>query len=327
MSALVLDAPHPFSGASGWLSRIGNTPLVQLPASVVGELAPGVSVWAKCEMANPGGSVKDRPALAMVLDAERAGRLAPGATLLDASSGNTGIALAMIAAARGYRLVLCLPKNANQERQRLLRAYGAEIVFTSPLEGTDGAILRARALAAEHPDWAYLDQYSNDANWRAHFASTGPEIAEQTAGRLTHFVATVGTSGTLTGVGRYLREARPHVQLIEVQPDGPFHGLEGLKHMPSALVPRIYDPALADRRLGAPTEPAFAMVRALAREAGLLVGPSAGAAVWAAREVAKELEQGLVVTVLCDSGSRYLSESHIFAEPQLGDSPASERTP
>lgn len=306
---------HPFEGASGWLSRIGDTPLVPIPASVTGPLAPGVELWGKAELANPGGSVKDRPALAMVLDAERRGLLRPGATLLDASSGNTGIALAMIAAARGYRLVLCLPKNANAERQRLLRAYGAEVVFTSPLEGSDGAILRARALAAEHPDWVYLDQYSNPANWRAHYATTGPEIVTQTGGRISHFVATVGTSGTFTGVGRYLRDTRPQVARVEVQPDSPFHGLEGLKHMESAIVPAIYDPELPTRRLGAPTEPAFEMVRRMARHAGLLVGPSAGAAVWAAVEVARELHTGVVVTVLCDSGSRYLSDAHLWETP------------
>lgn len=307
------DAGHPFAGATGLLSLVGDTPLIRLDA--VDALVPeGVSVWGKAEWFNPGGSVKDRPALSMVLDAERRGALKPGDTLLDASSGNTGIAYAMIAAARGYRLKLCLPTNANEERKRLLRAYGAEIVLTSPLEGSDGAIRKAREIAAEEPSLFYVDQYANDANWRAHYGSTAPEIWRQTAGRLTHLVTTLGTSGTFVGCARWIRERAPHVRVTAVQPDSPFHGLEGLKHMETAIVPPIYDPALADRHLGAPSEASFDMVRRLAR-AGLLIGPSGGAAVWAAVEVARGLDEGVVVCILPDSGNRYLSESHLWRSP------------
>lgn len=305
----------PFDGASGLLAHVGRTPLVRLRDSVAGIVPDGVEVHVKCEWFNPGGSVKDRAALAMVLDAERRGRLRPGATILDASSGNTGIAYGLVAAQRGYRLVLCLPKNANTERKRLLAAYGVEVIETSPLEGSDGAIRKARELAAADPSLVYLDQYGNDWNWRAHYGSTGPEIRHDTGGRVTHFVATVGTSGTFTGTVRYLKEHLPSLVAVEVQPDGPFHGLEGLKHMESALVPRIYDPGLADRRLGAPTEASYAWMRRLARDEGLLVGPSGGAAVWAAVEVAARLERGVVVTVLPDSGTRYLSEAHLRSEP------------
>jgi cysteine synthase B len=266
----------------------------------------------KVEAANPGGSVKDRAARAMVADAERRGRLVPGTTILEASSGNTGIALAMIAARRAYSLVLCLPRNANSERKALLRAYGATVIDTDPLEGSDGAIRRARALAAEHPEWAYLDQYANPANVRAHFETTGPEIEAATGGQVTHFVACVGTGGTFTGTGRYLRSRIPGVRLVEVQPDAPFHGLEGMKHMDTAIVPPIWDPALADERRGAPTEAAYEWVRRLARTEGLLVGPSGGAAVWAAVDVASKLDAGLVVTVLPDSGARYASDGHLW---------------
>jgi cysteine synthase B len=308
------SAVHPFHGADGVLRGVGNTPLVRLARSVEGLVKPGVEVWVKLEGANPGGSVKDRAALSILLDAERKGRLKPGGVVLDASSGNTGIAYAMVCARRGYHLKLCLPKNANGERKALLRAYGAEIIETSPLEGSDGAIRRARELASENPDWLYLDQYGNDANWRAHFHSTGPEIWRDTNGRVTHFVATVGTSGTLMGTGRFLKSKRPDITLVEVQPDSPFHGLEGLKHMESAIVPPIYDDALADVRVGAPTEPAYDWVRKLAREEGILVGPSSGASVWAALQVAKTLDDGVVVAMTCDSGMRYLSETHLWTD-------------
>jgi cysteine synthase B len=305
---------HPFEGASGLLATIGRTPLLRLRDGVLGLVPNAVEIWVKAEGFNPGGSVKDRPALAMILDAERRGILRPGMTLLDASSGNTGIAEAMIAASRGYRAMICLPENANAERKRLLRAYGAEIVPTSPLEGSDGAIRKARALSAENPDLVYLDQYSNAANWGAHFGSTGPEIAEMLGERLTHFVATVGTSGTFMGVARFLREKIPTVRLVEVQPESPFHGLEGLKHMESAIVPAIYDASLADERLGAPTEEAYDWVRRLARTEGLLVGPSGGAAVWAAVNVAQTIRSGVIATVLPDSGSRYVSEHHLWGK-------------
>lgn len=304
---------EPSSGrrGDGLLAQIGNTPLIDLTPILADRIPQGVSIHAKCEWFNPGGSVKDRPARSMVLDAERRGVLEPGGTIIDASSGNTGIAYAMIAAARGYRLVLCLPGNANTERKNLLRAYGADIVGTDPLEGSDGAIRRARELAAKYPSWVYLDQYSNPANWRAHFETTGPEIWRQTDGRITHFVSTVGTSGTFTGTGRFLRATNPEIELVEVQPDAPFHGLEGLKHMESAIQPAIWSPSLADVRLGAPTEESFAQVRELARN-GVLVGPSAGAAVWSAVQVAQRIDRGTIVTVLCDSGQRYLSDTHLW---------------
>ncbi len=297
----------------GLLDQIGNTPLLDLTDALGDSLPPGVRVLAKAEWFNPGGSVKDRAARAMVLELERQGRLSPGATLLDASSGNTGIGLAMVAAARGYRLVLALPKNANAERRQLLAAYGAEVVLTSPLEGSDGAIAEAQRLAEENPSWTYLNQYGNDANWRAHFESTGPEIVTQAPGPVTHFVATVGTGGTFTGVGRYLKEHDPSVQLVELQPDSPFHGLEGVKHMESSLVPSIWDADLADRRLGVPTEASYEWVRTLAAR-GILVGPSGGAAVWGAVAVAAELTEGIIVTVFPDSGLRYLSDRHLWEE-------------
>ena len=242
-----------FSRSTGELvDQIGNTPLLDL-TEILGDAIPdGVRVLAKAEWFNPGGSVKDRAALSMVQDLERRGRLGPGSVMLDSSSGNTGIALSMIAAARGYRLVLALPKNANAERRQLLAAYGAEIIDTSPLEGSDGAIRGARRLAAENADWVYVDQYNNPANWRAHFETTGPEIMADAPGPVSHFVATVGTGGTFTGVGRYLKGIDQSVTLVELQPDSPFHGLEGLKHMETAIVPRIWDSELADVRLGVP---------------------------------------------------------------------------
>jgi S-sulfo-L-cysteine synthase (O-acetyl-L-serine-dependent) len=306
---------HPFAGATGLLARVGNTPLVRL-RRVVDLLPDSVEVWAKLEGMNPGGSVKDRAALAMVLAAERDGRLTKDKEILDASSGNTGIAYGLIAALRGYKVTLCLPKNANDERKATLRAFGVRIVETSPLEGSDGAILRARELALEDPDrYLYLDQYGNDANWRAHYETTGPEIWAALEGRVTHFVTTLGTSGTFMGVSRFLKSKNAAIRCVSVEPESPFHGLEGLKHMESAIVPPIYDPTLADGRIGAPTEPALALVRRLAHEEGLLVGPSSGAGLWAALEEAKALDAGVVVTVFPDRGERYLSEPHIFGAP------------
>ncbi|MCA9571200.1 MAG: cysteine synthase family protein [Myxococcales bacterium] len=310
--ASLLYPDDPFEGAQGLLASVGNTPLVRIQGAIRGLVPDGVEIWGKCEWFNPGGSVKDRAALAMVLDAERRGVLTPGRTILDASSGNTGISYALIAAARGYRLKLCLPTNANEERKLILGAYGAELVLTDPLEGSDGAIRKARELAAADPDLVYLDQYGNDANWRAHHGSTGPEIWRQTDGRVTHFVSALGTSGTFMGTSRFLKEVAPHVQVHALQPDSPFHGLEGLKHMESAIVPRIYDEALADVHLEAPTEAAYVMARRLATEDGLLVGPSAAAAVWGCVQVAQGLTEGVIVTILCDSGTRYLSEDHIW---------------
>ena len=295
----------------GLRERVGNTPLVRL-RKLSAELKPGVEVWVKCEWFNPGGSVKDRAA-AWILDAAVAsGELRPGRRILDASSGNTGIAYAWLAASLGVPVTLCLPANANAERKRILAAYGVELVLTDPLEGSDGAILKARELARDTERYLYLDQYANEANWRAHFESTGPEIWAQTQGRVTHFVATLGTSGTFTGTGRFL--GPKGVELVSVQPDSPFHGLEGLKHMETAIVPPIYDPQLADRELEAPTEESFALVRRLAREEGLLAGISSGAAVWAALKVARELDEGVVVAMLPDSGERYLSEPHVWEE-------------
>lgn len=304
--SLTLEKPATRSRPAGILELIGGTPLVDL-SRLAG--MPGVRLYAKAEHANPGGSVKDRPALAMVEDAERRGLFAAGRRLLDATSGNTGIAYAMIGAAKGIPATLCLPGSASPERKRILRAYGAELRITDPMAGSDGAILEARRLVAEEPErWAYLDQYSNPENWRAHYRATGPEIWEQTDGTVTHFVTGLGTSGTFMGVGRFLKERAPGIRLISVEPDSPFNGLEGMKHMASAIVPPIYDPALADEAREMATERAYAMVKRLAREAGLLVGISSGCNVAAALDVASGLEEGVVVTVLCDGADKYLSD-------------------
>jgi cysteine synthase B len=287
---------------------IGDTPLIDLSALTERD---EVRLYAKAEYANPGGSVKDRPALSMILDAERRALLAAGGPrrILDATSGNTGIAYAMIGAARRIPVTLCLPDSASPERKKILAAYGAELHLTDPLAGSDGAILEARRLAAESPErYAYLDQYGNPENWRAHYRTTGPEIWRQTGGAITCFVTGLGTSGTFMGVGRYLRERAPGVRLVSIEPDGPFHGLEGMKHMASAMVPPIYDAGLADEAREVSTEAAYAMVKRLAREMGLLVGVSAGANVAAALSVAGELASGVVVTVLCDNADKYLSE-------------------
>ncbi len=287
---------------------VGNTPLIRLERVTAG-LSPQVEVYAKAEWFNPGGSVKDRPALQIIREAEEKGLLTPDKVLLDATSGNMGIAYAMFGAARGFRVRLVIPENASPERISVLRAYGAELVFSDPLEGSDGAIREAQRLAAADPERTfYADQYNNPANWRAHFRTTGLEVWQQTGGRVTHFVAGLGTSGTLMGAGRRLKAFNPDIQLIGVQPDAPFHGLEGLKHMATAIVPGIYRPELVDRQLTVRTEEAYAMVRRLAREEGLFVGVSAGAALVAALEVARELEQGVIVTVFPDSGYKYLSE-------------------
>jgi len=288
------------------LELIGNTPLIDL-SELTGR--DEVRLFAKAEFTNPGGSVKDRPALAMMLDAERRGLLAEGKRLLDATSGNTGIAYAMIGAALGVPVTLCLPDSASLERKKILRAYGAELRLTDPMSGSDGAILEARRLVAGEPErWVYLDQYSNPENWRAHYRRTGPEIWEQTGGAVTHFVTGLGTSGTFMGVGRFLRDTKPEIRLISFEPDSPFHGLEGMKHMASAIVPPIYDPALADEATELPTEEAYRMVKRLARETGLLVGISSGCNVAAALKVAAGLRAGTVVTVLCDSADKYLSD-------------------
>jgi cysteine synthase B len=290
-------------------SQIGNTPLLRLRRLASG-LSSGVEILAKAEHLNPGGSVKDRPALSMIVDGERCGHLYPGKIILDATSGNTGIAYAMVGAARGYGVTLCLPANASVERKHILRIYGAEIVETDPLQGSDGAQIVAREMAARDPaKYFYPDQYNNDANWRAHYETTGPEIWEQTEGRITHFVAGLGTCGTFTGVGRRLKELKPSVRLISMEPDSPIHGLEGLKHLPSSRMPGIFDPALADEQIEIATEEAQAMTRRLAREEGLFVGVSAGANVLAALTLARALpRESVVVTILCDGGERYMSE-------------------
>ena len=293
----------------GLLSRVGGTPLLRL-RRVARDVPAGVEVWAKAEHLNPGGSVKDRAALAMVLEGEREGRLTPGKTILDATSGNTGIAYAMIGAARGYPVALCLPRNAGAGRKRILRAYGAELVETDPTRSTDGAQLVAREMAARDPDkYFYPDQYNNPANWRAHYEGTAPEIWQQSAARVTHFVAGLGTTGTFVGTTRRLKEYDPRVRAVAVQPDSPLHGLEGLKHLPTAIVPGIYDAALADEHATVSTEDAQEMRRRLAHEEGLLVGTSSGANVFAALRLARTLPGGsVVVTVLCDGGERYLGE-------------------
>jgi len=299
--------------ASSVLELIGGTPLVRLPHFE--RETPGVELYAKAEWQNPGGSVKDRAAARMIADGEASGRLRPGLTIVDATSGNTGIAYAMVGAARGYKVKLCLPENASPERKLILRAFGAELVLTSPLEGTDGAIREVRRMVAEDPDrYFYPDQYSNDSNWRAHFDTTAPEIIEQTGGRLTHFVAGLGTSGTFVGTSRRLRQFNPAIRMISFQPDSPFHGLEGLKHMGSAMVPAIYDASLADEDLAVSTEAAHSLVRRLAREEGLMVGISSGAALSATLKVARGLERGVIVTVFPDGAEKYLSESFWTAE-------------
>jgi S-sulfo-L-cysteine synthase (O-acetyl-L-serine-dependent) len=293
---------------------VGHTPLVRLRAF---ETKPDVEIHAKLESKNPGGSVKDRAALAMILDGERRGALAPDRVLLDATSGNTGIAYAMFAAAAGYRVRLCVPANVTPERVRLLRAYGADVVLTDPMEGSDGAIREARRIHASDPDrYFYPDQYNNPANWRAHYETTGSEIIEQTGGRVTHFVAGLGTSGTFVGTGRRLREWRPAVRLVSVQPASPLHGLEGLKHMATAIVPGIYDPDLADEDVRVTTEEAHEVTRRLARNAGLVAGPSSGAALAASIRLAGTLDRGVIVTIVPDAGDRYLSED-FWSRPTL----------
>jgi cysteine synthase B len=307
MATNLLEVPVAAISGGGIESGIGSTPLIRL-RQVVDSLSAGVSIFAKAEHLNPGGSIKDRPALSMILDGERGGKLRPGMTILDASSGNTGIAYGMIGAARGYRVTICLPKNASLHRKRILRAYGVEVIETDPLMATDGAQLLARELFAKEPDkYFYPDQYNNPANWRAHYKSTAPEIWEQTEGRITHFVAGLGTSGTFVGTTRRLKELNPSITAVAMQPDSPLHGLEGLKHMETAMVPGIYDSLLADANVTVATEDAEVMVRRLAQEEGLLVGMSSGANVFAAIRLASSVPPGsVVVTILCDAGERYI---------------------
>lgn len=291
---------------AGITTLIGNTPLLRI--RLFEREFPRVEVYAKAEWFNPGGSVKDRAALSMIVDGEKRGALTRGKTIIDSTSGNTGIAYALVGAAKGYRVKLVMPGNVSAERKALVVAYGAEIVYSDPLEGSDGAILKVRELVVEDPDaYFYPDQYSNPANWRAHYEGTAVEILEQTAGRLTHFVAGLGTTGTFVGTSRRLKEHDPSIRTIAVQPEDSFHGLEGLKHLPTAIVPKIWDASTADEIWGCPTEPAYDMARAVARSEGLLVGHSSGAALWAVRRVAESIGEGVIVTVFPDSGDRYLS--------------------
>jgi cysteine synthase B len=322
------EPSHPVTegeGASGrrgeaLVAGIGNTPLLpldallrdRLPGSLTGARPASIEFFGKAEWCNPGGSVKDRAAARIVAEARRAGQLGPGKILLDSTSGNTGIAYAMLGAALGFPVTLCVPENVSPERKRILQAYGANIIYTDAAEGSDGAIKIARQYAARHPDlYFYADQYSNDANWRAHYETTANEIWQQTEGRITHFVAMLGTTGTFVGTTRRLKELNPEIRCISLQPDSAFHGIEGAKHLPSAVVPGIYDPSLADENLEISTEDAHVMARRLAREQGLLVGVSAAAAVVGCLRVAERLgkdQRATIVTILCDSGEKYLSE-------------------
>jgi cysteine synthase B len=294
------------------LERIGNTPLLRFD-QLTAEL-PGVTLLGKAECHNPGGSVKDRAASNIVAQGRRSGLFGAGKTLLDATSGNTGIAYAMLGAAEGFPVTLCMPTNVSDERKKILAAYGANIIYTDPGEGSDGAIRMAREMAAKHPElYFYADQYSNDANWQAHYYGTANEIWQQTFGRITHFVAMLGTSGTFMGTTRRLRELHPSIRCISLQPDSSFHGIEGAKHMASAIVPKIYDPALADENVEIATEDAHAMARRVARECGLLLGISAAAGIVGSLKIAERLQlrkeqRAVVVTILCDSGDKYLSE-------------------
>jgi cysteine synthase B len=289
------------------LQQIGNTPLLKL-ARVAADLRPGVEVYAKAEWFNPGGSVKDRPALRMVEQAEMGGELTPDRTIIDATSGNTGIGYALVGAAKGYRVTLVMPENVSEERKQVARAYGAELILSDPLEGTDGAIRLARQLVAAHPErYYYPNQYDNDENWKAHYYGTANEIWRQTQGRVTHFLAGLGTSGTFMGVSRRLKELNPAVRVLAVEPADELQVIEGLKHMDTAIVPGIYDPRLKDGEMRVEAEDAWLMARRLAREEGLFVGFSAGAAVHAAFAFARSLDHGLVVTVLPDGGAKYVS--------------------
>jgi cysteine synthase B len=297
---------------AGLEAHVGNTPLIPL-RRITSYLHPRVQVLAKAEWFNPGGSVKDRPALSIIHNAMRQGELTPGRRLMDSTSGNMGIAYATFGATMGVRVTLVLPANASPERIAILRALGADLVMTDPSEGSDGAVRLARKMAEANPGrYYYANHYDNPANWQAHYQTTGPEIVSQTGGAVTHFVAGVGTSGTLTGAGRFMREYNPAIKIIAVQPDRPMHGLEGLKHMPTAIKPAIYDPTFPDRIVTVETEAAYEMVHRLAGEEGLFVGISSGAAAVAALEVAEKLEDGTVVTLFPDAGYKYLSDKGLW---------------
>ena len=291
---------------SDLLDRIGDTPLLRI--RLFEDELPGVTVLAKAEFMNPGGSVKDRPALRMIEQAEADGRLTRDRTILDSTSGNTGIAYAMVGAAKGYRVKLVMPSNVSAERKQLVAAYGAEVVYSDPMEGSDGAIRLCREILGADPGRYFMpDQYNNDDNWKAHYHGTAEEIWRQSEGRLTHFVASLGTSGTFVGCTRRLHELNPSIRCISVQPDNPWHGLEGLKYMETAIVPGIWDGSLADEEHWAPTEESYELAGLLAARQGVLVGHSSGANLWAAREVGREAQNAVIVTILCDGGARYLS--------------------
>jgi len=298
---------------AGITRLIGNTPLIRV--RLFEQEFPELEVYAKAEWFNPGGSVKDRPALAMIEDGEKRGALTHQKTIVDSTSGNTGIAYALVGAAKGYRVKLVMPGNVSSERKALVTAFGAEIVYSDAAEGSDGAIRMVRELVEQDPDqYFYPDQYSNPANPRAHYEGTAVEILEQTGGRITHFIAGLGTTGTFVGTARRLKEHDPSIHTIAVQPDDSFHGLEGLKHLPTAIVPRIWDETFADEVWYCPTEPAYDLARKVAREEGLLVGHSSGAALWAVGRLAQTVKEGAIVTVFPDSGDRYLSTG-LYARP------------
>jgi cysteine synthase B len=312
-STKFVEPTHPASGSKlgvRSITRIGNTPLLRLDRLM--REFPNVQLLGKAEWYNPGGSVKDRAAFNIVKEGQRSGKFAPGKILLDSTSGNTGIAYAMIGAAEGFPVTLCMPENVSPERKRILFAYGAEIHYTPADEGSDGAIRAARELYAREPEkYYYADQYSNPANWQAHYHGTAEEIWQQTEGRVTHFVSMMGTSGTFVGTARRLKELNPRVRCFSLQPDSPFHGIEGAKHMASAIVPKIYDPSLADEDLGISTEDSYAMAIRASHEEGLLIGISAGAAIAGCLQIARRLpkeEEAVIVTIFPDSGDKYLSE-------------------
>ncbi|HHT9129984.1 MAG TPA: PLP-dependent cysteine synthase family protein [Candidatus Brocadiaceae bacterium] len=295
---------------SSILERIGNTPLLRIDRITKELKDRDVEIYSKAEWFNPGGSVKDRPALRIIEEAEKSGRLNPDKIIIDSTSGNTGIAYALIGASKGYKVALVMPLNVSEERKRVVRAFGAKIVFTDPLLGSDGAMIEAKRIVSEEPSrYFYADQYNNPANWRAHYETTGVEIWEQTAGAVTHFVACMGTSGTLMGTGRRLKKYNPNIQVIAVEPSTPIHGLEGMKHMATSIVPGIYDEHFPDRKISIETEDAYEAVKRLAAEEGFFVGYSSGAALVASLKVASEIERGLIVTIFPDRGDRYLSTS------------------
>jgi len=288
------------------LTRIGNTPLIKIERIVRN---PGVSLFAKAEWYNPGGSVKDRPTLRMILEGERTGKLTRGKTIIDATSGNTGIAYAMLGSLLGYRVELVVPANVSTERKRIIEAYGASLIYSDRLEGTDGAQELAKSIVAKNPErYFYPDQYNNASNWQSHYETTGPEILRQTRGSITHFLCGLGTTGTFVGTARFLKETNPEIFCVSLQPDSPFHGLEGLKHLPTARRPGIYDAKLADQNVEVSTEEAYDMVKRLAREEGLLVGVSSGAATLASLRLAEQLDHGIIVTIFPDDASKYLGD-------------------